>query len=67
MLGRPVVFRVRRAEGGDTALVFVPPAYTRDFGLVMKMGKVAAVREESPASKVKFADGDVISRRRPPT
>jgi regulator of sigma E protease len=40
--------------------ILVPPAYHYTLGLHMKMGKVAAVRNESPAAKAGVLPGDVI-------
>ncbi|MFQ3593282.1 MAG: site-2 protease family protein, partial [Gemmataceae bacterium] len=42
--------------------LFVPAAYTRDLGVRMKMGKIAAVRLNSPAEKAGLAAGEVISQ-----
>ncbi len=67
LMGRPAVYQVRRTAGEgeekaeSTALVFVPQAFHRDYGLRMKMGKVAAVRTGSPAEKAGLLAGDVIS------
>jgi len=54
--GLPAVVEVRRA--GKPAWVLVPPAYHVGFGLRMKMGVVAAVREGSPAAKAGVKEGD---------
>jgi regulator of sigma E protease len=67
LLGKPIVYQVKRVREEEekktesSALVFVPPAYVRDFGLRMKMGKVAAVRKGSSAEKAGLKPGDVIS------
>jgi membrane-associated protease RseP (regulator of RpoE activity) len=67
LAGKPVAIGVR--NGDETRVVLVPPAFTWVLqGLRMKMGEVAAVRDGSPASKVKFTangastKGDVITR-----
>jgi regulator of sigma E protease len=66
LAGKPVVIQVRRAkkkgegsEGGPVSIL-VPPAYHVTFGLRMHMGKVAAVREHSPAEKADVQPGDEI-------
>jgi regulator of sigma E protease len=73
LAGKPVVVRVKRdrssSESG-VADVLVPPAYHVTFGMRMKMGKVVAVREGSPADRaekpvkpddvIKVAKGDWI-------
>ncbi len=66
LAGEPIVVQVRRAktpgaesEDGAIALVFVPPAYTVGFGARMNMGKVAAVRNDSPASNAGLATGPI--------
>lgn len=59
LAGKPLVLQVSRGKEG-THKVLVPPAYHRDFGMRMKMGKVAAIREESGAARTKLARGDEI-------
>jgi regulator of sigma E protease len=62
--GKPAVVQVKRdktsGESG-TALVLVPPAYHVTFGMLMKMGEVAAIRENSPAEKAGVQQQDVIA------
>jgi regulator of sigma E protease len=59
LMGKPAVVQVKRdktsSESGF-AQILVPPAYHATFGMRMKMGEVAAVREGSPA--VAAADED---------
>jgi regulator of sigma E protease len=66
LAGKPLVIQVERAQA--THRILVPPAFTRTFGgLRMKMGEVAAVRDNSPASKAGFTTtsagnkGDVLT------
>jgi regulator of sigma E protease len=60
LAGLPAVVRVQR-KGGATVDLLVPPAFHVDFGLVMKMGQVAAVRKESPAFLAGVKQGDVLT------
>ncbi len=62
LAGKPAVLQVKRAmrhegEEGKQVSILVPPAYHHTFGMVMQMGKVAAVR--APAEK-QVEVGDVI-------
>ena len=66
--GKPMVIEVQRSKviGGrksqERQKLLVPPAYNRDLGLRMKMGKVAAVRLGSEAETAGLAKGDEISQ-----
>jgi len=42
--------------------VVVPPQPMRTLGLVMQMGKIVAVQEDSPAAEAKLQPGDFIDR-----
>ncbi len=59
LAGLPAVLRVRRGDPnnnspredgppGPTVDLFVPPAFHATFGMRMKMGKVAGIRNDSP-------------------
>ena len=72
LAGKPIVLQVRRAKSseaeeqdGATVTLFVPPAYHVGFGARMNMGKIAAIRNNSPASNAGLAigptTGDVIA------
>lgn len=51
LAGKPVVIRVQR-QGSETPVdLLVGPAFHQTFGMRMKMGEVAGVRDDSPASK----------------
>ena len=63
--------QVRRGDPNNTSLrqnpstgpivnLFVPPAYHFTFGMRMKMGKVAGVRDDSPAAHADVKKGDEI-------
>jgi hypothetical protein len=63
LAGRPVVIQVRRKGEPDDARptsIFVPPEYHRSLGVRMRMGEVAAVRNNSPAAAAGLQAGDVI-------
>jgi regulator of sigma E protease len=54
LAGQPMVIQVRRKSAGDqstTVDLQVPPAYYYTFGMRMRMGKVTAIRRESPAAR----------------
>jgi membrane-associated protease RseP (regulator of RpoE activity) len=54
LAGKPIIIQVRRYRAKtDSPLVnlFVPPAFHHVLGARMKIGEVAAVREDSPAAK----------------
>jgi len=67
----PVVVQVRRGDPNNTSLrdlptngpvvnLFVPPAYHFTFGMRMKMGKVAGVRDGSSAARAGVQKGDEL-------
>ncbi len=63
LVGRPMVIRVRRegeSAGAPPVDLFVPPAYHYTFGMRMKMGAVAALRDGSPAVQVGLQRGDLL-------
>jgi regulator of sigma E protease len=65
LAGKPAVLQVRRAGEGDSSRavsILVPPAFHYTLGMRMKMGKVAGVRQESPAQEAGLMAGDVITR-----
>ncbi|HEV3144014.1 MAG TPA: site-2 protease family protein, partial [Gemmataceae bacterium] len=51
LAGKPIVLRVKRGAETSPVDITVPPVFTRTLGLRMKMGPIAAVREDSPAAK----------------
>jgi regulator of sigma E protease len=67
LAGLPMVVQVQRAGAAEPVNILVPPAFTLTFGLHMKMGEVAAVRDDSPAAGAGFITaepgktGDVIT------
>jgi regulator of sigma E protease len=63
LAGKPAVLQVRPAKasaGDEPVSVLVPPAYHWTFGMRMKMGKVAGVREKSPAATAGVQRGDEL-------
>jgi regulator of sigma E protease len=63
--GLPIVVQVRRegaAAGAAPVDLFVPPAYHWTFGMRMKMGAVAALRENSAAALAGLLKGDLLVR-----
>lgn len=54
LAGVPITFNISRgnpATGVTLTSVTVPPAYRSDLGVRMQMGKIVAIRRESPAEK----------------
>jgi membrane-associated protease RseP (regulator of RpoE activity) len=65
LAGQPLVVQVRRKGASADAPpvnLFVPPAFHRTFGMRMKMGKVAGVREGSPAEQAGVQKDDLLSK-----
>jgi membrane-associated protease RseP (regulator of RpoE activity) len=71
LAGLPMVVQVRRGDAnssslrdlsttGPTVNLYVPPAFHVTFGMRMKMGKVAALREDSPAARAGIRKGDEL-------
>ena len=61
LAGRAIVVRVNR--GGDPVDVHVPAAYHWVFpGMRVRIGKVASIRENSPAEKAGVAKGDILQK-----
>ncbi len=73
LAGLPMIVQVRRGDPENTSLreepasgpvvnLFVPPAYHVTFGMRMKMGKVAGIREGSPAAHAGLRKGDLLEK-----
>ncbi len=71
LAGLPMVVQVRRGDpdstsprnlssNGPVVNLFVPPAFHVTFGMRMKMGKVAALREDSPSARAGVHKGDEL-------
>ena len=71
LAGLPMVVQVRRGDPNNTSLrdepvsgdivnLYVPPAFHVTFGMRMKMGKVAGLRENSPAVHAGLQKGDEL-------
>lgn len=71
LIDLPMVVQVRRGDPNNTSLrepptngevvnLFVPPAYHFTFGMRMKMGKVAGIREGSSAAEARLEKGDEL-------
>jgi len=73
-IGEPIDVTVRRGgtapkgdrfgprEGGEEVTLTVPPEPMRRLGLVMEMGKIVAVQENSPAAAKGLEPGDFIDK-----
>jgi regulator of sigma E protease len=60
LAGKEMVIQVRRQKSGEIVNLHVPPAYYYTLGLRMPMGKIVAVRDNSPASKAGLKADDII-------
>ncbi len=58
---RDVVLRVRHKDGSDGE-VTVPPAYHYTFGMRMRMGRITAIRDQSPAARAGVQEEDIIDQ-----
>jgi regulator of sigma E protease len=50
LVGKPITLELKRNQSTETVRVELLPMYRQDTGLRMKMGKIAAVRVNSPAT-----------------
>lgn len=57
MKGRPMQVQVERAGGGEQFTITLAPAYTMKTGLRMQMGRIASIRDASPAKEAKLVGG----------
>jgi regulator of sigma E protease len=62
LAGKEMLIRVRREEPPEEVTMTVPPAYHYTLGLRMRMGKIAAVRDGSPAALAGVRAEDIIDR-----
>jgi regulator of sigma E protease len=67
--GQPIKLRLQPEGGGAPHEVTVPPTFARNLGLIMRMGPISAVKDNSPAAKAGIQPkiesgkvGDVIER-----
>jgi membrane-associated protease RseP (regulator of RpoE activity) len=71
LAGLPMIVQVRRGDPNNTSLryepttrevvnLWVPPAFHVTFGMRMKMGKVAGLRDNSPALRAGVQKGDEL-------
>jgi regulator of sigma E protease len=51
LVGQPITLVVARDSEPEPIALTVPPAYNKSLGLRMRMGRVVAVRDKSPAVK----------------
>jgi regulator of sigma E protease len=62
LAGQPMTFQVKRQTSGELVTIQVPPAYHYTLGARMRMGKITAVRDQSPAAKAGVLPGDIIEQ-----
>jgi regulator of sigma E protease len=61
LAGRFMVYRVKRADGGEEDLV-LPPACHVSLGVRMQMGQVTGIRDNSPAVEADVHEGDILTK-----
>jgi regulator of sigma E protease len=62
LVGKPMKVQVHRADSPELVTISVPPGYRFTFGLRMRMGKITAVRHNSPAAKAGVLAEDIIDQ-----
>lgn len=69
LAGQPMQIQLKADKSGETREVTVPPAFAREYGMVMRMGPITSVRQQSAAAKAGVQAqtttgtvGDVIER-----
>jgi regulator of sigma E protease len=62
LAGKEMIIQVRRYHSEEIVNISVPPAYHYTLGLRMPMGKVVAVRDDSPAAKAGLKPEDIIEK-----
>jgi regulator of sigma E protease len=62
LAGQPMTFQVKREKSGEVVDIKVPPAFHYTLGARMRMGKITAVRDQSPAAKAGVLPGDIIEQ-----
>jgi regulator of sigma E protease len=62
MAGKPMRIEVHREDSGQAATIDVPPSYHYTFGLRMRMGKITAIRDQSPAAAAGVQPEDIIDQ-----
>jgi regulator of sigma E protease len=60
--GKEIVVQVRRKGQSSPVSIKVPPAWYDTFGMRMRMGKVSALRDHSPAMRAGVQPGDIIDQ-----
>ena len=61
--GLEMVIQVERAGSKEKVDIIVPPAFNLKTGMRMEMGRIAAVRNASPATEAKVVSGGVASEK----
>jgi regulator of sigma E protease len=62
LAGKPVIIQVRRPPKDQIVDIHVPQSYEYVVGTRMRMGKVIAIRDDSPADKAGVSPDDIIDR-----
>jgi regulator of sigma E protease len=62
LAGKEAVIQVRRYHSQETVNIQVPPAFHYDLGCRMPMGKIVAVRDDSPGAKAGLKPEDIIEK-----
>jgi len=62
LAGKEVTIRVQRQQTGKVENIRVPPEFNYSIGAKMRMGKIAAIRERSPAASAGVQPSDIIEQ-----
>jgi regulator of sigma E protease len=62
MKRKPIQVQVERGGSGEKVTIEVPPSFTMKTGMRMQMGRIAAVRNGSPAQEAKVIAGNASDK-----
>jgi regulator of sigma E protease len=62
LAGRPMIIQVKRQGTGEVVDIRVPPAFHQSLGMRMRMGRITAVRDNSPSAAAGVQPDDIIEQ-----